>query len=342
MLAGFFAISFLLSLSGAARAEEAMRVELLPKAQVGLGLPQLLVHADAPLRAVTLQLVRRSDGKKLEQRLPSLEAGATHRFPLKLERPGDEVFAGTLSARTGDGQRAELAVEVTASLLVPLLVTVEKSEVDLEAKALTVRANRPLARVELSVLGDAGGEPVSVEVPVSGPAEAGYRVSWTEAEGRTMRISVRGHDESGFYAGIDLFPWRVDIPHEEVNFRSGSAELDAAELPKLEASFGLLAEAVQKYGALAKIMLFVVGHTDTVGEGASNLALSDQRALAIGRWFKKRGLRIPIRSVGMGEEALLVHTPDATDEVRNRRAEYIVAIEPPALRGPARAWRVLD
>ena len=50
---------------------------------------------------------------------------------------------------------------------------------------------------------------------------------------------------------------------------------------------------------------------------------------ALNAYFKKQGLPIPILSHGFGETSLLVSTPDQTDEPRNRRVEYIIAVEPP-------------
>ena len=99
--------------------------------------------------------------------------------------------------------------------------------------------------------------------------------------------------------------------------------------------------AIQKYGKLATIKLFIAGHTDTVSDAAYNRTLSNDRARAIGRWFKQRGVGIPIRFAGFGEDVLLVQTPDETDEPRNRRAEYIVAVDPPPVSGQV-AFRPLD
>ena len=59
------------------------------------------------------------------------------------------------------------------------------------------------------------------------------------------------------------------------------------------------------------------------------------------RWFRQKGVRIPIAFEGFGETALRVQTPDETDEVRNRRADYILADDPPQLKasGFKPAWR---
>ena len=337
-------LAILASLSAApqALAADALKVELVPKAQKGQGSPELVVKAQAPLARLTLELKRGSDGKRSKQEAGPVNAGREHRFALPMTRVGEERFEGTLSVRFEDGQTGSMPISVAAELLAELSLTVAPGDVDLAAKTLAVAANRSLAKVQVALTSDTG-TPLGTE-EVEGPLEEGgkYRVGWKQGRGTVLRISVKGWDESGFFGGVDLFPWRVDIPHEEVHFRSGLSEIDPAELPKLEESFVQLQKAIAKYGALATIRLFIAGHTDTVGSAASNKGLSVERARAIGRWFHKRGVKIPIQYAGFGEELLLVQTPDETDEVRNRRAEYIVAVDPPAIRGQTSSWRPLD
>jgi outer membrane protein OmpA-like peptidoglycan-associated protein len=135
----------------------------------------------------------------------------------------------------------------------------------------------------------------------------------------------------------------VNIPHEEVNFPSGSAEIPASERKKLDSTVEKLLEAVERYGHLAAIRLYVLGHTDTVGSTDSNRELSLQRARSIAAYFRKHGARLPIFYEGFGEQAPLRVTKDETDEPANRRAEYIIAVDDPALTNApfAPQWRKL-
>ena len=82
-----------------------------------------------------------------------------------------------------------------------------------------------------------------------------------------------------------------------------------------------------------KLQLFVGGYTDTVGDIASNLQLSERRARAIASWFRAQGFERPIYYQGFGERGLTVQTADEVDEVQNRRAVYIAAAEPPPYTG---------
>jgi outer membrane protein OmpA-like peptidoglycan-associated protein len=69
----------------------------------------------------------------------------------------------------------------------------------------------------------------------------------------------------------------------------------------------------------------VIGHTDTTGEAAANIALGLQRATLIRDLLVTSGLdpsRVDVAS--HGETNLLVPTPDDTAEAKNRRVEVTV------------------
>jgi outer membrane protein OmpA-like peptidoglycan-associated protein len=128
-----------------------------------------------------------------------------------------------------------------------------------------------------------------------------------------------------------------------VNFATDSAVVTAGEAPKLEASHKLITQALDKHREVGAIKLFILGHTDTVGQPGYNLKLSQARAQSIASWFRKRGLKLPVYFEGMGEQSLLVATPDQTDEPRNRRVEYILSVEGPTLKavGFKPSWKAL-
>ena len=141
-------------------------------------------------------------------------------------------------------------------------------------------------------------------------------VPWKQGKGRVMRINVKAWDTDNFYGEIELFPWKLSIPHEEIHFVTGSAEIPSKEEHKLFSSLKEISDAIVKYGSLAKLQLFIAGHTDSVGDSVSNRSLSQRRARSIGQWFRKKGIKISIMAAGLGEDDLLVETPDNTDEIR--------------------------
>src|SRR5262249_41947147 len=146
------------------------------------------------------------------------------------------------------------------------------------------------------------------------------------------RIEVFGFDSDGYYKGIAITPWTLSIPHEELNFKRDSSAIEEPEKPKLEASLGKITDAVNQHKDLGAITLYVAGHTDTVGTAAHNLTLSRARARSIAAWFSQHGLKISIAFEGFGESALLVKTADEVDEPKNRRVDYILALQEPVLK----------
>jgi outer membrane protein OmpA-like peptidoglycan-associated protein len=320
-----------------ARAKDALKLELIAKAQKGQGTPELVVHAETGLKKLTLDVTRSSDGKRVKLEGGPVSAGREHRFPLELKAPGEARFEGKLAVITDKGESGEMPIDVKTELVEAIEVKVAPGDVDLDKHAVKLSASRELKKVEVSVMSDQG-TPMGTTVADVGELQDGgkYQIAWKQSKGTVLRISLKALDADGFFGGVDLFPWKVDIPHEEVNFRTGSFDVDPPEAPKLEQSFKLIEDAIRKYGKLATIRLFIAGHTDTVGTNASNLTLSNNRARALGHWFKKRGIGIPILYAGFGEEMLLVNTADETDEARNRRAEYIVAVDPPPMKGPGK------
>ena len=97
-----------------------------------------------------------------------------------------------------------------------------------------------------------------------------------------------------------------------------------AEIEKASARYGT---AIKVQGV--QIRLFVGGHTDTKGSPAANQALSERRALAIGKWFAAHGVKVGVYARGFGESDLKVDTPDETEEQKNRRVEYDVGVHGP-------------
>jgi outer membrane protein OmpA-like peptidoglycan-associated protein len=323
-------------------AGDALSVDLVPKAQRGQGQPELVVKAHAELKKVSIDLVRSTDKKRVTASAGPIDPGKEHRFPLPMSAVGGAQYQGKLDVEIAGGQSGSMPLDLQVELLAELELKVAPEDVDLKERVLKMTSNRELAKVQVTLMSDVGTPMGTTEGDAGGTDAAGkYVAKYDQGKGTVMRISIKGWDANGFFGGVDLFPWRVDIPHEEVNFASGKSDIDPKEVPKLDASFEKIQAAIQKYGKLATIKLFIAGHTDTVSDANYNRTLSNDRARAIGRWFKKRGIGIPIKTAGFGEDKPLVQTADETDEPRNRRAEYIVAVDPPVVSGQA-SWRPLD
>ena len=149
-----------------------------------------------------------------------------------------------------------------------------------------------------------------------------------------VRIAITGTGASGLSTTLDLFPWSYKVPHDEVVFASGSAEVTASEEPKLRAALEKINGVLQKFSAEkmgfeVPLRLYVAGYTDTVGNKVSNRALSSRRAQSLARWFNQNGFPREVYFQGFGESVLAVATADEVDEAANRRALYIIAAETP-------------
>lgn len=105
-----------------------------------------------------------------------------------------------------------------------------------------------------------------------------------------------------------------------VNFLNGSAELTPDAMTTLDALGRALASS-----DLASYRFRIEGHTDTVGSKDYNRNLSERRAEAVVNYIvTKYGVQASrLQAVGMGEEGLLVSTPEQTPEPRNRRVQVI-------------------
>ena len=252
------------------------------------------------------------------------------------------AVSGLVLMGLGLGAATGLAAPAASALK----VVVDKAKVDLKAHRLEVKMSRPAGKVKITVYDESNAVLAAEEQNFSGRAGGTPMiVTWTPSSDAPVgKIELRAYDAQDNWVGVEIAPWFVNIPHDDVNFRTDSAEIDAAELPKVEAAFGKITEALAKDTASGRmhagITLYIAGHTDTVGSPTHNFKLSQDRARSIAAWFRKRGVKIPISYEGFGETSLAVKTADNIDEIKNRRADYILSDGPPTLSNTFRAsWK---
>jgi outer membrane protein OmpA-like peptidoglycan-associated protein len=106
--------------------------------------------------------------------------------------------------------------------------------------------------------------------------------------------------------------------HFTLHFRFESGELT-------EESIALVPVILQAVKALSVPEVVVVGHTDTMGDATTNVALGLKRAASVRTILFRAGLALStVEVTSHGEADLLVKTPDNTPEPRNRRVEITV------------------
>lgn len=323
----FSAVAMALLAWSTAAWADAVDVSLNPKAELGKGFPTVHVRILEPIAGFELKL-KRSDGQPF-----GVQGGGKPGITRHIELPQPEGafrYEGELTVHLPDASTASMPLKFDTELWGPVRLEVHEGDLDLKARRLVFRLSRRAGKAGLTVMSQSGLPIYDGEIPFKGEAPGTpLTVTWPESAEPVMKIELKGYDLAGFYRGIELYPWRFDVPHREVNFETGRAEIRPQEKSKLEESYRAITDAVLKFGRFAKVRLFVVGHTDTVASKESNRTLSVQRARSLGTYFKGRGLRIPVLYAGYGEEALVVKTEDEVDEPRNRRAEYIIAVENP-------------
>ena len=70
--------------------------------------------------------------------------------------------------------------------------------------------------------------------------------------------------------------------------------------------------------------IIIYGHTDTKGSKKYNLILSEQRALSVSKYFRKKGINNKLIIKSYGEDYPLIITGDNVKEENNRRVEVII------------------
>lgn len=218
----------------------------------------------------------------------------------------------------------------------PIKVTYDAAHLDLDKRELQFKTSRKIDGAKLVVIGDDGSELGTTTTYK--PAPGGWlAMTWTQpASARVLKLRLRVEANDGVATNVELIPWSVSVDHEDVKFATDSAVLEPGELAKLDASLAKIEEVVARSAKLVNMQLFVAGHTDTVGATDKNRKLSLARASAIAKYFRSKGLKLPIAVAGYGEEVLKVKTGDSVDEARNRRADYVLgpAGGAPPFKGP--------
>ena len=102
-----------------------------------------------------------------------------------------------------------------------------------------------------------------------------------------------------------------------VFFNYDSYKLSITEKDKLDNYISTLIKTVSN-------PIIIYGHTDTKGSKKYNLILSEQRALSVSKYFRKKGINNKLIIKSYGEDYPLIITGDNVEEENNRRVEVII------------------
>lgn len=318
-------------------AADPMTINLAGDVQLGKK-PQLSITASEPLTDIRVELAR-EDGKKFALKHAGLAKGQTATLAIGDGAAGKASYTGTLSAQVASGKR--WTEQLTFSTLIrsgPLKVTYDAEHLDLDKRVVQFKLSRPATSAEVTAIGEDGSDLGTGSATYkTEPADGWQTLTWTQpANTRVMMLRLRIVASDGQAVKVELIPWSVNVDHEDVKFKTDSAKIETTESTKLDASLAKIVEVVKRSEKFMPMRLYIAGHTDTVGPNAKNRKLSLDRALAIGSYLKKKGLKISVAVAGFGEEVLEVKTADNTDEASNRRADYVIgpANGAPPFKGP--------
>jgi outer membrane protein OmpA-like peptidoglycan-associated protein len=323
------------------KAADVVKVHLNDKVPTGKN-PSLVVNVHQDLKALTLDL-KRDDGKKVHSRVINVPRDSKRTFNIP-QKKGRHRYRGKLTVTFTSGDEGAMNLDFYAEVVAGLGLHANRNELDLENHTLVLRSRRPLVKVKYWVTSDTGKSLDRGAVAVKKPDTA-VKVAWKQKkEAKVLKIKLLATDQDNINEDIELIPWTYAIPHEEVHFETGKWEVLPDESPKLDKSYVLLQKGIKKYGKLLEVKLYIAGYTDTVAAADYNQQLSEKRARSIAQYYRQKGFSHPIYYQGFGERGLKVPTPDETDEPKNRRAEYVLAAEPPPMDVPGSAgkWKRLQ
>lgn len=308
--------------------------------------PALLFEPSTDMKRIGVTLRRISDGRVFV--LDSGPVGRGRKVALGWAQPdGTQAYEAHIEATPAKGAPIVVDIAFEGVTLPPLALKVEKSGVDLDGRTLRFTATRPITKASVRVLGP--GDAVLGEAEQDlGTIGTGRpaTVRWSQRPGTVRLIELRAWDDHGFWAGLEVRSVYVEPWEDRIYFAFGSDAVEDTEKSKLDGTLRRIEEALatarKEVGDSLDLRLYVAGYTDTVGTPASNQDLSERRARSIGRYFRSKGLTIPVFFQGFGESVLAVKTPDETENERNRRTVYVLSSQVPVSElFPRTSWRKL-
>ncbi|MBL6976078.1 MAG: OmpA family protein [Deltaproteobacteria bacterium] len=321
-----------------AAADSPLDIRVRDKVLQGKGRPALIVSARSGVRRLGVRLLQ-GDRTVRTYGTSDLRAGRTREFPID-QAPGKREYRAEIRWK---GQDQPEVISFSAVVARPMAIRISRDTVDLSEGRIAFSASEKLARVELTILGESGTSLLVEDRAMESPAGAVTTVRFEPPDGKVTLVRLTAYDPWGFYNGVEIAPFFVEVPHEQVNFEFGKALIRPSEEPKLRRTLTDIRKALKKLASEFRARLYVAGYTDTVGSHESNRELSNRRARSIASWFLSNGLEVRVCYQGFGEGALAVPTPDDTPEPGNRRTVHVLANQtpPPSRTFPGAAWKCL-
>ena len=156
-----------------------------------------------------------------------------------------------------------------------------------------------------------GDRKTALKGAVLGAATGGGIGYYMDVQEAKLRQQLSGTGVSVTRNGNNLI---LNMPGN-VTFSTGSANINAGFYAVLDSVAIILKE-------YEKTTVEVVGHTDSVGDDASNQLLSERRANSVASYFRSQAVAsFRLRAVGYGERYPVANNTTKTGRAQNRRVE---------------------
>lgn len=294
--------------------------------------------------------VKTSDGDEVVSKTVNLKAGK----PVKITwKQKDKVVTYSIDVEAGESftnGEFEITKPVAGGSQGAFTLLSDREDI-VDRQKIKYKTPFTLSSRELQVY-NTEGDLVAEELIADEVVEAGetFEMTWRTTDD-VFIVKVTGSDDTGYSYTDTRVPWSIDIPHTDINFDSGKHNIKPEEEWKVAEAFAVIVHELDGLDRANQVVngdlsaqLYIVGYTDTVGNPADNARLSENRAKEIAKYFADKGTWCEIHYAGMGERGLAVDTADSVDEIRNRRALYILTMQKPAGGGHipgAGAWKML-
>lgn len=188
--------------------------------------------------------------------------------------------------------------------------------------------NRPVADREnernlVTVLGAIGGAVIANNMGVKNTgakiaigALAGYTARQIYGDVKAGTNNDPNTDVNAVKIGDQEF---IEVNVKDVNFRSGSAQLDPYELSRLKP----IIDAMNRY---PNTQVYVEGHTDSDGSNKYNQQLSENRAKTVALHLMDNGISSNrIVTYGYGEDRPIASNETSEGKRMNRRVTFLIS-----------------
>ncbi len=302
------------------------------------GKAYLTVTFNEPASGVDI-VIRGDDGKTIKKSPGNMKAGKDYK--ISWNQKGKQVrYEMELTGSDMSGNFTFEIIKAAGPAGKVGKLTFKSSREDIvKRKKAKYKTSFKLTSYEYKVIDDDGDVIASDTVTNEVSAGGNFTIKW-DSPANVFMVEVRGEDEFGRFVEDRRVPYSAEIPHTEVTFDSGKAVIKPGQIPTLDEAVAVAFHELDKLDRVNEAVnanlvpqLYIVGYTDTVGNAAKNQKLSNGRAKAIAKYFYDQGFWAEIQYAGMGERGLRVETDDNVDEVRNRRALYLIAFSKPGAGG---------